>query len=714
MDKDNSGKKPGEGQKRKRRDPVLSQETNLDLTPYVPRRAAVQATFRLAAPSRPLFSDDNVRKTQPKAAKQPRATPKGAGRINSTSKKRAAGSRGLGLAAKKSVKSSVKTGNAPGQNTNSPTFATSFWAAFQAEHSKASESDDETIDASDIEDETIKASHSDDETIDASDIEDKTIRASRSDDETIEASDIEHETFNAYNTEAETIKMADPDAEMIEAAEILMGMKYDVGHGPRQFKRTTTTIPSHNSGRYHASCGPASSDTTNSFLPSSTRTAIPSLDCGGYHAASGPSFNGTANSFLPSSTRTAIPSLNSGGYHAARGPSFNDTANSFLPSSTRTAIPSHNSGGYHTPRGPPSNDTANWFLPGRDGGPRNPCQEAQEEITRTISVTPATPRSHPEEQTAAQRARYQEILRSGTRFTPDQLGRLAEELNLTAVDVLMLPPPLDEAAQMPPPPNPWQGPAPFWEPVSEAVRDAVGHYLERELFGTGKPAAKKIWTVIKYPEVTFFPVLDDGARHPNISREYPQEDAFYNRPSIRFTLPDHLKNLLVDDWENVTKSMLLVPLPSSAPANYIFDEYFNAEKKNRLIGSAEADILEEFVAGLKIYFEKTIGKLLLYRFERPQLAEMRKLWESGKYKDWEGKGPGDCYGGEFVGRMLSAVTNLAANMPEIAAQTNLDAEQVARLKAELIKFANWLSRHSDRFFCAKYEKPSAEYIEKAR
>jgi hypothetical protein len=485
-----------------------------------------------------LFSDDNVRKTQPKAAKQPRATPKGAGRVNSTSKKRAAGSRGLGLAAKKSVKLSVKTGNAPGYNTNSPPFATSFWAAFQVEHSKSSESDDETIDASDIEDETIRASHSDDETI--------------------EASDIEHETFNAYNTEEETIEMADPDAEMIEAAEILMGMKYDVGHGPRQFKRTTTTIPSHNSG----------------------------------------------------------------GYHASRGPASNDTANSFVPGSTRTAIPSLNSGGYHTPRGAPSNDTPNFFLPGRDGGPRNPCQEAQEQITRTISVTPATPRSHPEEQTAAQRARYQEILRSGTRFTPNQLARLAEELNLTAVDVLMLPPPLDEVAQMPPPPNPWQGPAPFWEPVSEAVRDAVGHYLERELFGTGKPAAKKIWTVIKYPEVTFFPVLDDGARHPDISREYPQEDAFYNRPSIRFTLPDHLKNLLVDDWENVTKSMLLVPLPSSAPANYIFDEYFNAEKKNRLIGSAEADILEEFVAGLKIYFEKTIGKLLLYRFERPQLAEV--------------------------------------------------------------------------------------------
>lgn len=41
---------------------------------------------------------------------------------------------------------------------------------------------------------------------------------------------------------------------------------------------------------------------------------------------------------------------------------------------------------------------------------------------------------------------------------------------------------------------------------------------------------------------------------------------------------------------------------------------------------------------------------------------MRKLWESGKYPEWEGKGPGDCYGGEFVARMLSRcpVSSLAA------------------------------------------------------
>jgi mortality factor 4-like protein 1 len=71
--------------------------------------------------------------------------------------------------------------------------------------------------------------------------------------------------------------------------------------------------------------------------------------------------------------------------------------------------------------------------------------------------------------------------------------------------------------------------------------------------------------------------------------------------------------------------MMLVPLPSQAPANFIIDEYFNEEKNHRRLGSAEADILEEFCAGLKMYFDKAVGKILLYRFERAQLAEVSTM-----------------------------------------------------------------------------------------
>ena len=140
--------------------------------------------------------------------------------------------------------------------------------------------------------------------------------------------------------------------------------------------------------------------------------------------------------------------------------------------------------------------------------------------------------------------------------------------------------------------------------------------------GTHSRRARVIYTGPAYGKPSLDPKIRfaESLKIPYL--QLSQEDSFTTRPSIRITIPDHLKNLLVDDWENVTKSLLLVPLPSQAPANFIIDSYFNEEKMNRRLGSAEADVLEEFCSGLKVYFEKSVGKILLYRFERSQLAEV--------------------------------------------------------------------------------------------
>lgn len=130
-----------------------------------------------------------------------------------------------------------------------------------------------------------------------------------------------------------------------------------------------------------------------------------------------------------------------------------------------------------------------------------------------------------------------------------------------------------------------------------------------------------------------------------------QEEAFHSRPSVRIVVPDHLKSILVDDWENVTKNLSLVPLPSAHPVNEILTTYFDEEKGKRRLGSAEADLLEEVVAGVKEYFEKCLGRILLYRFEREQFFEIRKLWEPG-VGEWEGKGAGDVYGAEHLCRLF--------------------------------------------------------------
>jgi len=229
-----------------------------------------------------------------------------------------------------------------------------------------------------------------------------------------------------------------------------------------------------------------------------------------------------------------------------------------------------------------------------------------------------------------------------------------------------------------------------------------------------------------------------------------QEESFLSRPSIRIPIPDHLKNLLVDDWENVTKSLLLVPIPSQAPANFIIDSYFNEEKSHRRLGSAEADVLEEFCAGMKVYFEKSVGKILLYRFERAQLAEVsvrveeldtkydetnlprlpNRLESSGKAASTPtGKAKGqetrmvqnislEClvYHAHSSSLLLLnwKLTSHLVNMPEMIAQTNMDVQSVNRLREEISKFCTWLARNSSKYFCAKYEKPTAEYIDSAR
>jgi hypothetical protein len=131
-----------------------------------------------------------------------------------------------------------------------------------------------------------------------------------------------------------------------------------------------------------------------------------------------------------------------------------------------------------------------------------------------------------------------------------------------------------------------------------------------------------------------------------------QEEAFHAKPSVRLVIPDHLKAMLVDDWENVTKNLQLVPLPAKEPVNKILSDYFEQEKGKRRLGSAEADILEEVVQGVREYFDKCIGRILLYRFEREQFFEIRSLTWEGSQKQWEGKGPADVYGAEHLCRLF--------------------------------------------------------------
>lgn len=144
---------------------------------------------------------------------------------------------------------------------------------------------------------------------------------------------------------------------------------------------------------------------------------------------------------------------------------------------------------------------------------------------------------------------------------------------------------------------------------------------------------------------------DSALKYGKLNPRVPQEEAFHSRPAVRLPIPDHIKALLVDDWEYVTKNLSLVPLPHPHPVAEILTAYLEEEKLRRRAGSVEYDLLEEVIAGLREYFDQTLGRILLYRFEREQWFQVRQKMESGEGK-FADKKPSDIYGPEHLCRLF--------------------------------------------------------------
>ncbi|KAF5714181.1 mortality factor 4 1 [Fusarium mundagurra] len=202
------------------------------------------------------------------------------------------------------------------------------------------------------------------------------------------------------------------------------------------------------------------------------------------------------------------------------------------------------------------------------------------------------------------------------------------------------------------------------------------------------------------------PLKPSAKPKPRSCDQLETEDAFHNKPMIKLPVPDHIQAMLVDDWENITKNNQLVPLPHNKPVTKIFEDYLAHERPHREEGSSSMDILEEVVAGFREYFEKALSRILLYRFERHQYMELKKLWENTEANP-EITNVCDVYGAEHLARLI-------VSLPELLAQTNMDQQSVSRLREEIGKFNVWLGRNCETYFVNEYETPSQEYIDKAR
>ncbi|CDR99517.1 hypothetical protein, partial [Sporisorium scitamineum] len=198
------------------------------------------------------------------------------------------------------------------------------------------------------------------------------------------------------------------------------------------------------------------------------------------------------------------------------------------------------------------------------------------------------------------------------------------------------------------------------------------------------------------------------------------EEEFLKRPEVKISLPDELKLQLVDDWENITKKGELVPLPRKPCVKDILDDYkkhYLSSKRDTSASGAKhrsPQVVDEVLKGLKLYFDRSLGQNLLYRFERAQYVEYRKkngpkMGDGDVGNSRSGNGsmggdmePSDVYGAEHLLRLF-------VNLPMIIVHTSMDAESISLLKEHLAEFLSYIAREKHRLFVREYEAASPAY-----
>lgn len=87
---------------------------------------------------------------------------------------------------------------------------------------------------------------------------------------------------------------------------------------------------------------------------------------------------------------------------------------------------------------------------------------------------------------------------------------------------------------------------------------------------------------------------------------------------VKVVIPPELKEMLVDDWDLVSRQKQLFSLPAKISVHKILKKYTDevSVMSNNLCNP------KEIIFGLQEYFNVTLGSHLLYKFERPQYGEL--------------------------------------------------------------------------------------------
>uniref|UniRef100_A0A2K6SKS8 Mortality factor 4-like protein 1 n=1 Tax=Saimiri boliviensis boliviensis TaxID=39432 RepID=A0A2K6SKS8_SAIBB len=176
------------------------------------------------------------------------------------------------------------------------------------------------------------------------------------------------------------------------------------------------------------------------------------------------------------------------------------------------------------------------------------------------------------------------------------------------------------------------------------------------------------------------------------------EETFMNRVEVKVKIPEELRPWLVDDWDLITRQKQLFYLPAKKNVDSILEDYANYKKSHRNTDNKEYAV-NDVVSGIKEYFNEMLGTQLLYKFEKPQYAEI--------LADYPDAHMSQVYGAPHLLRLFVRIGAMLAYTP-------LDEKSLALLLNYHHNFLKYLAKNSATLFSASdYEVASPEYHRKA-